>query len=187
MPLHHGNGNHSDDVNFWHACLKPNHSMASRSEVPQRLLIPQNPLAAGCRCGSNNSAMFADIVPEHLRSTVYAFDRSFEGAVAACAAPLVGKIPYLSCTHIVKPLSHVSTPVISLLTSTAINAWGTQRLHGHCQTAVGTVSHCPCCLTAVSLFAQQRFGALFCFTTLDHILMGGTFDVEDTCLGLGFE
>ena len=43
------------------------------------------------RCGSNNSAMFADIVPEQLRSTVYAFDRSFEGAVAACAAPLVGK------------------------------------------------------------------------------------------------
>ncbi|KAL3153038.1 hypothetical protein ABBQ38_012062 [Trebouxia sp. C0009 RCD-2024] len=43
-------------------------------------------------CGSNNSAMFADIVPEHLRSTVYAFDRSFEGAVAACAAPLVGLV-----------------------------------------------------------------------------------------------
>ena len=37
--------------------------------------------------------MFADIVPEQLRSTVYAFDRSFEGAVAACAAPLVGKLP----------------------------------------------------------------------------------------------
>lgn len=36
--------------------------------------------------------MFADIVPEHLRSTVYAFDRSFEGAVAACAAPLVGEL-----------------------------------------------------------------------------------------------
>ena len=36
--------------------------------------------------------MFADIVPEQLRSTVYAFDRSFEGAVAACAAPLVGKL-----------------------------------------------------------------------------------------------
>ncbi|KAK9813231.1 hypothetical protein WJX72_011069 [[Myrmecia] bisecta] len=41
-------------------------------------------------CGANNSAMFAEIVPEQLRSTVYAFDRSFEGAVAACGAPLVG-------------------------------------------------------------------------------------------------
>ena len=52
------------------------------------------------RCGSNNSAMFADIVPEQLRSTVYAFDRSFEGAVAACAAPLVGV-----CTFCLSPPS----------------------------------------------------------------------------------
>ena len=55
-------------------------------------------LVCGCRCGSNNSAMFADIVPEHLRSTVYAFDRSFEGAVAACAAPLVGELCSLPCS-----------------------------------------------------------------------------------------
>jgi MFS family permease len=41
-------------------------------------------------CGSNNSAIFADVVPAHLRSTVYAFDRAFEGAVAATATPLVG-------------------------------------------------------------------------------------------------
>ena len=45
-----------------------------------------------CRCGPCNSALFADIVPPELRSTIYAFDRSFEGAVAACAAPLVGII-----------------------------------------------------------------------------------------------
>ncbi|KAK9844419.1 hypothetical protein WJX74_002206 [Apatococcus lobatus] len=43
-------------------------------------------------CGSNNSAMFADIVPEQSRSTVYAFDRSFEGGVAALASPLVGLV-----------------------------------------------------------------------------------------------
>lgn len=43
--------------------------------------------------------MFADIVPEQLRSTVYAFDRSFEGAVAACAAPLVGKPPLATAAH----------------------------------------------------------------------------------------
>jgi hypothetical protein len=35
--------------------------------------------------------MFAEIVPEQLRSAVYAFDRSFEGAVGATAAPLVGE------------------------------------------------------------------------------------------------
>lgn len=43
------------------------------------------------RSGTNNSAMFAEIVPEQLRSAVYAFDRSFEGAVGATAAPLVGE------------------------------------------------------------------------------------------------
>jgi hypothetical protein len=48
--------------------------------------------ALRARCGPTNSAMFAEIVPETLRSTVYAFDRSFEGAVGACAAPLVGLI-----------------------------------------------------------------------------------------------
>jgi MFS family permease len=41
-------------------------------------------------CGVNNSAIFADLVPERLRSQIYAFDRSFEGAVGACGAPLVG-------------------------------------------------------------------------------------------------
>ncbi|KAK9838092.1 hypothetical protein WJX81_000768 [Elliptochloris bilobata] len=42
--------------------------------------------------GTNNSAMFAEIVPEQLRSAVYAFDRSFEGAVGATGAPLVGLV-----------------------------------------------------------------------------------------------
>eukprot|EP00884_Botryococcus_braunii_P002021 jgi/Botrbrau1/1181/Bobra.0162s0063.2 len=42
--------------------------------------------------GANNSAMFSELVPVDLRSTVYAFDRCFEGAVGACAAPLVGYI-----------------------------------------------------------------------------------------------
>jgi MFS family permease len=43
-------------------------------------------------CGSNNSAVFAEIVPAELRSSVYAFDRSFEGAVGALATPLVGVV-----------------------------------------------------------------------------------------------
>jgi len=45
------------------------------------------------RSGTNNSAMFAEIVPEQLRSAVYAFDRSFEGAIGATGAPLVGEHP----------------------------------------------------------------------------------------------
>jgi len=41
-------------------------------------------------CGCNNSALFAELVPESQRTHVYAFDRSFEGALGACGAPLVG-------------------------------------------------------------------------------------------------
>ena len=44
------------------------------------------------RSGLNNSAIFAETVPEHLRSTVYAFDCCFEGALGAPAAPLVGLV-----------------------------------------------------------------------------------------------
>lgn len=37
-----------------------------------------------------NNPIFAEIVPSHMRNMIYAFDRSFEGAIAACGAPLVG-------------------------------------------------------------------------------------------------
>ena len=37
-----------------------------------------------------NNPIFSEIVPPHLRTVIYAFDRSFESAVAASAAPLVG-------------------------------------------------------------------------------------------------
>lgn len=37
-----------------------------------------------------NNPIFAEIVPPDLRSLVYAFDRSFEGAISAMGAPLVG-------------------------------------------------------------------------------------------------
>ncbi len=47
-------------------------------------------MCAAGRSGTNNSAIFSEIVPEQLRSAIYAFDRSFEGAVGATAAPLVG-------------------------------------------------------------------------------------------------
>lgn len=34
-------------------------------------------------CGCNNSALFAELVPEEQRSTIFAFDRSFEASVLA--------------------------------------------------------------------------------------------------------
>lgn len=39
-----------------------------------------------------NNPVFAEIVPPKLRNLVYAFDRSFEGAIAALGAPLVGVV-----------------------------------------------------------------------------------------------
>lgn len=41
-------------------------------------------------CGCNNSALMAELVPEDKRSSIFAFDRGFEGAVGAMGAPLVG-------------------------------------------------------------------------------------------------
>ncbi|GAQ77780.1 major facilitator superfamily protein [Klebsormidium nitens] len=42
-----------------------------------------------CQSACNNP-IFADIVPPDLRTTIYAFDRAFEGSLSALAAPLVG-------------------------------------------------------------------------------------------------
>ncbi|KAK9793504.1 hypothetical protein WJX73_009675 [Symbiochloris irregularis] len=39
-----------------------------------------------------NNPIFAEIVPPHMRNLVYAFDRCFEGALAALAVPFVGML-----------------------------------------------------------------------------------------------
>lgn len=54
-------------------------------------LVAMNSLGSWAGPACNNPA-FADIVPAHMRNLVFAFDRCFEGAVAACAAPLVGML-----------------------------------------------------------------------------------------------
>jgi MFS family permease len=41
-------------------------------------------------CGSVNASLFSEIVPPHLRSSVFAFDRALEGGLSAFAAPLMG-------------------------------------------------------------------------------------------------
>ncbi len=48
---------------------------------------PHHPHRCAPAC---NNPIFAEVVPETHRSLIYAFDRSFEGALAALAAPLVG-------------------------------------------------------------------------------------------------
>ena len=54
-------------------------------------LVAMNSLGSWAGPACNNPA-FADIVPPHMRNLVFAIDRCFEGAVAACAAPLVGML-----------------------------------------------------------------------------------------------
>jgi MFS family permease len=43
-------------------------------------------------CGTNNSAIFSQVVPEQLRSSIYAFDRAFETAIGSLAGPIVGAL-----------------------------------------------------------------------------------------------
>ena len=43
-------------------------------------------------CGTNNSAIFAEIVPEQLRTTVFAFNRAIETSISQVASLLVAKI-----------------------------------------------------------------------------------------------
>ena len=43
-------------------------------------------------CGTNNSAIFSQVVPEQLRSSIYAFDRAFETAIGSLANPIVGAL-----------------------------------------------------------------------------------------------
>ncbi len=63
-----------------------------------------------------NNPVFAEIVPPHLRNMIYAFDRCFEGAIAACAAPLVGMLAEkmfgftVSCV----PLGCISSTVLAV-------------------------------------------------------------------------
>lgn len=80
------------------------HKCASRAKHAQGFPLNGHPATAvlygallGCMglviswaAPACNNPIFAEIVPPHLRTVIYAFDRSFESAVAASAAPLVG-------------------------------------------------------------------------------------------------
>ena len=74
--------------------------------------------------------MFADIVPEQLRSTVYAFDRSFEGAVAACAAPLVGRL--LEQLRVLRLLNLLLSVVLLPTALSLVSASADDLLHRFC-------------------------------------------------------
>lgn len=43
---------------------------------------------APCRCGAINQAVMSEVVPPHIRTTVYSLDRAFEGTVGLLCDPL---------------------------------------------------------------------------------------------------
>ena len=58
------------------------------------------------------------VVPEGLRSSIYAFDRCFEGAISALSAPLVGLVAERWFHY--KATFHGSTPQQQLSNATAL-------------------------------------------------------------------
>ena len=67
----------------------PHHHVAHLVPVYALVFIANGALNAWPAPACNNP-IFAEIVPERLRTFIYSFDRSFEMAVAATSAPLVG-------------------------------------------------------------------------------------------------
>mmetsp|Transcript_12335 Transcript_12335/g.34636 ORF Transcript_12335/g.34636 Transcript_12335/m.34636 type:complete len:131 (+) Transcript_12335:3-395(+) len=55
------------------------------------VLMPMGLLVSWCAACCNNP-VFSEIVPEHLRSMIFAYDRCLEGGIAAMITPAVGVI-----------------------------------------------------------------------------------------------
>lgn len=92
------------------------------------------------RSGTNNSAMFAEIVPEQLRSAVYAFDRSFEGAVGATAAPLVGELTRWRFQSLIKGLVVLRCMCVLQAFVLEVNRWvGRLLARAFCHANTGDV------------------------------------------------
>lgn len=71
--------------------LLPTDSISSHFGLYTTVVVIFGLVTTWCGAGCN-SPMFAEIVSPSKRSLIYAFDRCFEGALAACATPLVGII-----------------------------------------------------------------------------------------------
>lgn len=131
-----------------------------------------------------NNPVFAEIVPPHLRNLIYAFDRCFEGAVAACATPFVGLLAEKIFGFTVRTHSGLEAPVpppslrywlkrflvlrcaithavcgrTSPVPPPLLGFWlKTFWFHG-AQMLILFVLGCPCAVPFVGLLAEQIFG-----------------------------
>ena len=70
--------------------MLPNLSWPDMSAAYAILRLQRHTTCLYGHCSQAELPSFAQIVPPDLRNLVYAFDRSFEMAIAALAAPVVG-------------------------------------------------------------------------------------------------
>ena len=93
-----------------HADLSPMHLRGWRKD---------SCMFSSCLCSSNQKvAAWVQVVPEGLRSSIYAFDRCFEGAISALSAPLVGLVAERWFHY--EATFHGSTPQQQLSNATAL-------------------------------------------------------------------
>lgn len=131
-----------------------------------------------------NNPVFAEIVPPHLRNLIYAFDRCFEGAVAACATPFVGLLAekifgFTVCHHswldapVAPPLlvcwldrfsvsrcaiTHAVCGWMSPVPPPSLGYWLKRFWFHGAQMLILFVLGCPCAVPFVGLLAEQIFG-----------------------------
>ena len=76
----------------WHGIqYKPSHPNDTAMFSSYAVLLSLLGLSSSW-CGTNNSVIFSEIVPPHMLTRVFAFDRTFEGAIGSLGAPLVGVV-----------------------------------------------------------------------------------------------
>lgn len=95
-----------------------------------------------------NNPVFAEIVPPHMRNMIYAFDRCFEGAVAACATPFVGMLAQRMFGFTVSTDSPAND---------SLRFWGAGLLGG-LEASVGWLSGVRCACDSGWRFEQGRLG-----------------------------
>ncbi len=96
--------------------------------------------------------LWLQVVPENLRSSIYAFDRCFEGAISALSAPLVGLVAE-RWFHYTSNF-HGSTPQQQMTNATAL---GDGLLVGFQVTVTSSQTGCsPFCLYLCSPYTLSN-------------------------------
>lgn len=164
MPPHDGmlHGQHR------HSCLQQHDTEFSCHAMPWSLAKngPPHPLPSPCSwCGCNNSALFAELVPEERRSTIFAFDRSFE-VLFLHAAALPAKhqrLRHASCCIVARPLHR------ALVVPLPCRARSAPWVHRWLASLRSVCSGSAACWAAARATVQVRTGCVWCGCLLDYV------------------